>query len=652
MAYDAPSSEIYLIKNCPLDIGREHTIKFATPSAQFSYFTDPSRALHFFGQYTRINPLDNTIRVGLPYARVYECNYVAFNNASLLQEQKWYYGFITKVNYINEGTTEIEYSLDYMQTYLFDFEVLPCLVEREHTATDNVGDNIVPEGLDIGEYVFNNSVYSGNQLLNPNGYIPCEMGTEIVYLMISSIDVIETAKAGYAKRDISDFYPVGGVFNGVGVYVFVTVEDLGRYLSFTEGLSDSVAAICPFPAALISWDCVHFEPSPSSHHTNGIGRLYDDNGHTSVIERDLSSNVSFSYTIVNPNTHQTETRTVIVRSGFNIPLFRGNLIDNYRPWNNKLYTAPFCWVCVDTKTGEQQLYRPELFSTRINFGFVTAPSADPKILAYPLYYRGTDKNYEEGITKNNAYPYCAWTYDNFKTWIAQNSANLALSFATSMASGTLGMMSTAVGRSSSATGTKHSYGVMPLVNQERDKKGRWTKNFTKGTATVDFMEDMTRDVAYKNNKFDVALSGLTGYAGALNAVASVIDHSWVPDSVKGQINNGDINQSNDMNDFYIYIKTLRRDYVIKIDEFLSRYGYAVNKFEVPNLFAQNGSPRRRWNYVKTADAKIHSKTTTGFPLDVEQNLEQLFNNGVTFWNIENGDMYDYSQTANNNNKPN
>ena len=193
---------------------------------------------------------------------------------------------------------------------------------------------------------------------------------------------------------------------------------------------------------------------------------------------------------------------------------------------------------------------------------------------------------------------------------------------------------------------------MPLVNQERDKKGRWTKNFSKGTATVDFMEDMSRDVTYKNNTYDVALSGLTGYSGAVNAIGSIIDHAWVPDSVKGQINNGDINQSNDMNDFYIYIKTLRRDYVIKIDEFLSRYGYAVNKFEVPNLFAQNGSPRRRWNYVKTADAKIHSKTTTGFPLDVEQNLEQLFNNGVTFWNIENGDMYDYSQTANDNNKPN
>ena len=643
MAYDAPSSEIYLIKNCPLDIGREHTIKFATPSAQFSYFTDPSRALHFFGQYTRINPLDNTIRVGLPYARVYECNYVAFNNASLLQEQKWYYGFITKVNYINEGTTEIEYSLDYMQTYLFDFEVLPCLVEREHTATDNVGENIVPEGLDIGEYVLNKTHKNGNTTLNPNGYIPCHMGDAVVYILITSRDLLQHYTQGTPWTNLTIFYPVGNVFSGVGVYVIEDAETLGNVLTDMSTETDSIAAVFPFPSALIDWGCAHWGSSQAYPITKKIARLYDDNGGTSVRIRPLNENVT--YTDGNGN-------IITPHVAINIPKFMSEHIDGYMPWNNKLYTAPFCWIEVDTKTGTTGLFRPEFFESAINFGFMSAPSAEPVIMVYPKNYRGMTDNQEEGISKNNAYPYCAYQYDTFKIWLQQNRGSLALSFAEGAVGGLLSAASTAVGRSSHSFTQKHSYGELPVVEQKRDEKGRFVKGMTKGTQTIDMWEDQTRDVHYKNNPYDIALHGTSGLIKSASTLASIGDHSMIPNSIRGQVNNGSINQANDINDFYIYIKTLRREYAQKIDDYFSRFGYAVNKFEVPNLFAQNGRPRRRWNYVKTVDAKIHAKNTTGFALDIEANLEALFNKGVTFWNIENGDMYDYSQTANNNNKPN
>ena len=55
--------------------------------------------------------------------------------------------------------------------------------------------------------------------------------------------------------------------------------------------------------------------------------------------------------------------------------------------------------------------------------------------------------------------------------------------------------------------------------------------------------------------------------------------------------------------------------------------------------------------MKTVDCKIHGKGSVGFNHDVEENLEEIFDNGVTFWNLANGEMYDYSQTAQNNNKP-
>lgn len=643
MAYDAPSSEIYLIKNCPLDIGREHTIKFATQSAQFSYFTDPSRALHFFEQYTRINPLDNTIRVGLPYARVYECNYVAFNNASLLQEQKWYYGFITKVNYINEGTTEIEYSLDYMQTYLFDFEVLPCLVEREHTATDNVGENIVPEGLDIGEYVLNKTHKNGNTTLNPNGYIPCHMGDSVIYILITSRDLLQHYTQGTPWTNISIYYPVGNVFNGVGVYVIEDAETLGNVLSDMSTETDSIAAVFPFPAALIDWGCAHWGNSQAFPITKKIARLYDDNGGTSVRNRPLNENVT--YTDGNGN-------IITPHVAINIPKFSNEYIDAYMPWNNKLYTAPFCWIEVDTKTGTTGLFRPEFFGTAINFGFMSAPSAEPVIMVYPKDYRGIPDNQEEGITKSNAYPYCAYQYDTFKIWLQQNRSSLALSFMQGVAESAIGATQVAVGRTIESSGAREFKRKSDIWTQRKKANGefgkeQWSRTRLKGSST-----DSDTTTSFNKSPWASEFAAASGALRSAGVLASIGDHSMIPNSIKGQVNNGSINQANDINDFYIYIKTLRRDYAQKIDEYFSRFGYAVNKFEVPNLFAQNGSPRRRWNYVKTVDAKIASKSAVGFPLDVEENLEELFNNGITFWNIENGDMYDYSQTANNNNKPN
>lgn len=657
MAYDAPSSEIYLIKNCPLDIGREHTIKFATQSAQFSYFTDPSRALHFFGQYTRINPLDNTIRVGLPYARVYECNYVAFNNASLLQEQKWYYGFITKVNYVNEGTTEIVYSLDYMQTYLFDFEVLPCLVEREHTATDNVGENIVPEGLDIGEYVINTTHTDGTQILNPTGKISCHIGDQVVYMIITSIDIIESINSGSIHRvDIDGgIETVGQIYNGVGVYIALTAEALGYILINLKQYTDGFAAIFPFPAALVDWDCVHYATNTSYYEwlRKNVGRLRDDyvnpSAHHSVKMVKLNDSVSYNDGLGVSHT---------VRTGFTIPLFINESIDSYIPYNNKMFTAPFCWICLDTKTGQMATYRPELFGFNINFAFMTSPNAEPVIYACPVNYRNIAVNYEEGLTKNNGYPYCAWSYDNYAVWLQQNRGSLALSFAMGLSHLKGGIVPNSIGAISPSISQNAASSSSALVASGSTDIAKYQGVSGGGSKTPINMNSLFGSMPQKgtpsasSSDEKISYPPLTSYAQCASVLANISDHYMVPDTVRGQVNNGNVLMANSTNDFDIYIKTVRTDYARKIDDYFSRFGYAVNKFKMPNIFDPNGRPRRRWNYVKTVDAKVHAKSTTGFPLDVERNLENILNKGITFWNISNGNMYDYSQTANNNNKPN
>lgn len=46
---------------------------------------------------------------------LYDCNYLAFQNTSF--GSKWFYAFITSVEYVNNITSEITFEIDVLQTY-------------------------------------------------------------------------------------------------------------------------------------------------------------------------------------------------------------------------------------------------------------------------------------------------------------------------------------------------------------------------------------------------------------------------------------------------------------------------------------------------------------------------------------------------------
>lgn len=147
--YILPNTTVKLLKNCPLDKSYENTIFFPTIAAQTAYFT--SLAGYTFTEQTYQRVHSNKIRVAMNAEPLYNCNYLAFQNASF--GTKWFYAFVLSVEYINNITSEITYQIDVLQTWHFDYVLKQCLVEREHTSTDNVGDNLVPENLELGEYI-------------------------------------------------------------------------------------------------------------------------------------------------------------------------------------------------------------------------------------------------------------------------------------------------------------------------------------------------------------------------------------------------------------------------------------------------------------------------------------------------------------------
>ena len=141
------------MKDVPLNNTYTDTMWFENASSQWTHFktrVDTEDGMVFpVNTYQRVNK--NSCRLQVSADDIYNYNYMMFQNTNY--GNKWFYAFITSVDYINNAVAQINYEIDVMQTWAFDYKLGQCLVEREHSATDVAGDNIEPEPFDVGVYV-------------------------------------------------------------------------------------------------------------------------------------------------------------------------------------------------------------------------------------------------------------------------------------------------------------------------------------------------------------------------------------------------------------------------------------------------------------------------------------------------------------------
>ena len=143
-----PSSEVKILKNCKLKPDYQHSIWWVSAQNQYNYFAGLTKYTLNSVQYTRST--GNSIKVPYTVGQLLDCNYMIITNVG--HENKHYYAFITDVEYVSETTSLVRYEIDLIQTWYFECELMPCFVEREHPVADTIGANVLPEGLDIGQY--------------------------------------------------------------------------------------------------------------------------------------------------------------------------------------------------------------------------------------------------------------------------------------------------------------------------------------------------------------------------------------------------------------------------------------------------------------------------------------------------------------------
>ena len=330
--------------------------------------------------------------------RIYDCSYLMYRNTSY--GNKWFYAFITGVEYDNDLTSIISFQIDDIQTWFFEYDTPPCLVERCHSYSDSIGDNIVPEPVDPGDLI-PNDYHALHAESDPLGFMDRNV------LLVSFVD---------PEDDNSKGKLINGIFTTGVLYLFEMtdqgISDAAAWIAdVSEQYFDSIISMYMVPKWAIG---PYFNPYwlPNSQK----GMVYDRN-----------------LTKVTP----------------------GQKIDGYTPKNNKLYTYPYNCLSVYTAAGDTMQVRYEFFKNLTPTFEETWVVLEPvSAVLRPTNYRNiTVSNKDISLTMSD-FPMAMWSGDAYKAYLAQNKVSRTSSIlqiigglATAAMTGGLSLLATAQGLS-------------------------------------------------------------------------------------------------------------------------------------------------------------------------------------------------------------
>ena len=410
-------TEVRLL-SVPLESDYLHTLYFSDKETQESYFKGKTKHTMSNCTYQR---QDNYIRFDKPIENIINSNYVMYKNSAY--SDKWYYAFISKMEYKDDSVTLVYIETDVIQTWYFDYLVKPSFVEREHTDDDTIGKHTVPEQLELGDYIC-------------NGSTKCDLFNQYGIVVASTLNF---DKLGNKDVESESGTIYNGVFSGCKYYYFPlavdeltgdsgvkSLENVIKILA-NRGQSEGIVSMFMVPEALIEIESKQSYTFPLDIEMNPE--------QVRVVVRRIKSKQT--------PVHLTWDST---NDGY---VNKPTSINGHIPKNNKLFTYPYCYLLMDNNAGSSAVYKYELFdngSEYCTFDIACAVTPGCSIRLTPFHYNNLTINTSEGLNAGKL-PICSWSTDVYTNWLTQNSINIGLSVGSSLltALGGVALMGTGAG---------------------------------------------------------------------------------------------------------------------------------------------------------------------------------------------------------------
>nr|DAE52308.1 MAG TPA: Major tail protein [Caudoviricetes sp.] len=404
--YITPNTTIRLLHNVPVEPSYNHTIYFDSEAKQTAYFITKQK--RSFPKNTYQRHTRDTMKVAVLADDIYDCNYLMFQNTAY--GNKWFYAFITSIEYVNNVTSLITYQIDVLQSWLFDFTLGQCFVERQHSTSDGYFENLVPENLDLGDYTIEK--------------------TTKVELNNMSVGMYYTQRSDGTSADSKSY---GKIFSGLGLESGIPATDAGSIANeikawIDNGKEDALVSVFQYPSFLDT-------PDDSSEPYGGL--------HQKTVP-------------VYNNITQIDGYEPKNRKLFSYPYCKLVLT------NNAGSRAEYRWEQFKYSSASQSL---------VNFKLAGAIVTTPTVTLYPLEYMGMDANYDRGLVLSN-FPTVAWSGDAWKAWWAQNKGSVTSSMIASAMTTMTAAGTSAIAGNLTSAGTTAVMGQQNLFNQAQGIMGK------------------------------------------------------------------------------------------------------------------------------------------------------------------------------------
>lgn len=397
-------SQVYLL-DTPLEDDLKHTLYFANANDQHSYMANNVLKTYVNVSYQRDT---STFRCPAHIDTIRTCNYMMYQNTAY--SNKWFYCFIEKMTYVNDNMTDVEFKVDPIQTFMFDFETQPSFIEREHTNDDTIGANVVPENFELGEYVeTKQSIDTKFQLSSYYALACTRLCKTFANDQINPLPLVKIANV-----------PDGLLYLG-----FDSMSDLQKVIKIfnDDGQGDYIHSLFVVPSSCFQ----------NKVHKNllSVGDVYIYCSYIPAFEDSTSITT------------------------------QNKLADNYVPRNSKLLTYPYRYLQMSNMNGSVANYKYEDFYELDSGAIDSTPEFELKGYAnagcdakvYPRKYKGILYNIDEGISYQKL-PVGSWLSDVYTNWLTQNGINIATGFISDIAQVGLGVAgaSTGVGVATAVVG--------------------------------------------------------------------------------------------------------------------------------------------------------------------------------------------------------
>ena len=577
-----PSSgtDIRLLSGVPFSNDYKHTRWFRNEDEQFNYF-DSRNVIHNIQKSTFQRTDATTIlKVGVSVDKLYGTNYVMFRNTG--HNNRWFYGFVTKVEFERVEVTHVHVQLDVMQTWRFRINFQPSYIVREHCklydSNNNPIVNTQDEKLDYG---------SEYDVVSVDNYRPQD---DLMFLVIVSKSVMHGSPSGGAK-DVNKIKPsFKGAPQPLSYYIHPfkrdgTVPDV-KISGKSWGLSD----------ILTTMEGIYTQKNAvnnvvTSYITDFIGLDLSYDGKT----LELTTTVFNEAMISDNDSLNVQTLYASKMTSFGtLTSDRGNKFGGFiTPKESKLLMYPYCvTMLTDFKGNTVELKNEYIKGTQLIIKTRGGLGANNRVVYNAQGYNAgalltAGNNQIESLNNslisdsNNDVPIIS---DYLSAYMQGNKNSIDTQRNSIVFNGSMNALSGAV---STAGGFSNGASVGGIQS---------------GIGTA---------------------QGIGNTVLELQSIQSKIkDISNIPPQISKQGGNTAFEFGNNYRGVYIIKKQIKPEYQETLSSFFNAYGYKVNVIKLPNL-----TTRKHWNYVQTKGCYI----TMNMNNDDVQAIQSIFDSGITLW---------------------